>query len=378
MSSLSACQVPGEKVSIASRSPPSTDERRAGARVGVALQAAHGDGGRAGPLRAGAPALLEVGLGPRPVGVGHAAHHPALAVEVLEVLELPVLRLRRLDPQHLAPVALPRDRAVGRLPVEAHRRRRAEPLGERAVVEPRVVAVGRQAQRQRAGERDPAQHRDPDARPQRQPLEPQEADRQRGDRAAEPERARRPDRGDRGDDEDQQRGEPDEREAARVGARPRGEQRGGGDEQRAAEPQRDVRPRVRAAVGERDAAQRLEPAPDARAQLVPVRQQPRVEPGDERGEDQPEERGERRAGHPHARRQRGGRAGHLAREHGGEHPRQPVEQPAALEHPRPLGHAQQREQGERDRARERCGQQRGGALVAATTSKDARTSTAAG
>ena len=119
----------------------------------------------------------------------------------------------RLDPQHLAPLALPLDRPVGVVPVEAHRRRRAEALGERAVVEPRRVAVGGHAQRQRAGEREPAEHRDADARPQRQPLEPQEADGERGDRAAEHERARRSDRGDRRRDEHEQRSEREEREA---------------------------------------------------------------------------------------------------------------------------------------------------------------------
>ena len=53
----------------------------------------------------------------------------------------------------------------------------------------------------------------------------------------------------------------------------------------------------------------------------------------------------------------------LAREHGGEHPRDRVAQPAALEHPRPLGRAEQPEQREAERARERRGEQRGGAAL---------------
>ena len=54
-------------------------------------------------------------------------------------------------------------------------------------------------------------------------------------------------------------------------------------------------------------------------------------------------------------------ADRLAGEHAGQHPRQRVGQPAALDHPRPLGGAERREQGEAEHPRERRGQERGGA-----------------
>src|SRR5215207_2655908 len=70
-------------------------------------------------------------------------------------------------------------------------------------------------------------------------------------------------------------------------------------------------------------SRRREPAADAVAELVPVpgREQLRVEPGDERGEGQPGERGEQGGGDAQPLRQRGGRRDGLAGQDGGEHPR---------------------------------------------------------
>ena len=91
LSSPSACQVRARR----SGSAPRARRRRRSSyrRPRTAHRAGRGPYARApGPCGLGGPALLEVGLRVGPERVGHAAHDPALAVEVLEVLELPVLR----------------------------------------------------------------------------------------------------------------------------------------------------------------------------------------------------------------------------------------------------------------------------------------------
>ena len=108
------------------------------------------------------------------------------------------------------------------------------------------------------------------------------------------------------------------------------------------------------------------------------REQPRLEPADERGERQTGDGREHRAGQAQPRRERAGRTDRLAGQHGGEHPRQGVAEPAALDHPRPLGGAEQREQREAERPRQRGGEERGGAPLWSHDAKDdARTTEAA-
>ena len=118
-----------------------------------------------------------------------------------------------------------RDRAVVVVPDEALRVHGPEPLGERPVVEPRLVAVRRRTERQRAGQHDRAERRGGQPGPERQPLEPQEDDAHDRQRDAEDHRRPAAQRDDRRHDEHQQHGPREEREAAAGGARPRGEQR---------------------------------------------------------------------------------------------------------------------------------------------------------
>ena len=125
-----------------------------------------------------APVLAQLVLEVGALAVGRLLV-PAGPVEGREVGGLPVMRVVGGDAHDLVAVARPVDRAVVLVPAEADRIVRPEPLSERLVVEPGLAAVGDRGQRQRAGERDAEQRGDAKTRPQRQTLEPQEADRQR-------------------------------------------------------------------------------------------------------------------------------------------------------------------------------------------------------
>ena len=91
---------------------------------------------------------------PRPrVSSGSERRRPRGVGEDVEVARLPVQRLLRDHAHDLVAVARPRDRPVGLRPREAHRVVGPEALGERAVVEPRLAAIGRRRDRQRAEQR---------------------------------------------------------------------------------------------------------------------------------------------------------------------------------------------------------------------------------
>ena len=188
----------------------------------------------------------------------------------LEVRGLPVVRLVGLDAHDLVAVARPVDRPVLLRPGEPHRIVGPEVLGERLVVEPRLAAVGDGRQRERAGERDAEQQRDAEPRPQRQPLQPQEAHGQRGDRDAEHQRPRAAERDDRRHDGHEQRHQRQERVAAAARARPARDQRRGRQQQRPGDLERHLRPRVGPVVGQPHGAERLRAAHQAVDQVVPV------------------------------------------------------------------------------------------------------------
>ena len=153
------------------------------------------------------------------------ARRPRVVREHVEVARLPVQRLGRDDPHDLVAVPRPGDRAVALRPREAHGVVGPEALGERAVVEPGLAAVGGGRDRQRTQQRDRDQAGDAEPGPQRQALQPQEDDRQRGQHEAEQQRGRRTaQRDDRRGDEHQQHGErrrTGSRDPARSAARAR-------------------------------------------------------------------------------------------------------------------------------------------------------------
>ena len=292
-----------------------------------------------------------------------AARGPAVAVELVQRADLPVGGPRRLHAHDLGAGAAPADRPVVAVaPVEAHRVLGSQPLGERLVVEPRLAAVGGRGQRERAGEREPDQRGDAEAGPQRQPLEPQEADGQHGQRHAQQQRAGAAHRDHRRGGEHEQHGQRQERIAAgAAGARPQRQQPGDHHQPGAEQLQHERRPRVGALVGQPHGAQRLAAAHEARAQLVqPARpQQPEVEARREIGGQQP---GQRRAdhrerapalGHPLAGDDRGGG------EHRQQHPEQRPPGRQAADHPLPLRDAEERERREPGQPRDRHRQQRG-------------------
>ena len=144
------------------------------------------------------------------------ARRPGLAVEHVEVARLPVQRRGGHDPHDLVAVARPRDRPVALLPREAHRVVGAEALGERAVVEPRLAAIGQRGDRQRAQQRHREQPGDAEPGPEREPLQPQEARRsaRRARARAAADAAGPAQRDDRRGDDDQQHGQRDDRIAA--------------------------------------------------------------------------------------------------------------------------------------------------------------------
>ena len=286
---------------------------------------------------------------------------PARPVEAREVGRLPVVRLVGGDAHHLVAVARPVDRAVVLVPGEADRVIGPDPLGERLVVEPRLAAVGDRGQRQRAGQRHAEQRGHAQAGPQRQPLEPQEADGERGDRRAEQQRPRTAERDDGRDDEHEQ---PDEREervpAGAAASRPAGELGGQREEQRAADLERGARPRVGAVVRHRHGAERLRAAHDAVDQLAPVARLEvlEVDPGhDERREQARRRRGRQRERVPARRHPLAGDD----QRRGGRRRRHPEQGPAGAQprdHPLPLERAQRGERGESQQPRRPQWQQR--------------------
>ncbi len=193
-------------------------------RVGDVHRGAGADHvGAAHPLDRDLDAVLEAGLA-LPVGgevergvvaeAVEAAGVPAAPVEVVERAHLPIGRAARPHAHDLRAAARPRDRAVVAVaPVEADRVLRPEPLGERLVVEPRLAAIGGRRQRQRAGQREPDQGGDAEPWPERQPLEPQEADGQQRQRGAQPQRARPAQRDHRCGGEDEHHGQREERDS---------------------------------------------------------------------------------------------------------------------------------------------------------------------
>ncbi len=231
-------------------------------------------------------------------GLVVAPGRPAAAVELVERAHLPVGGPLRLHAHDLGAGAAPVHRPVVAVaPVEADGVLGPEALGERLVVEPRLAAVGGGGQRQRAREREPDQRGDAEPGPQRQPLEPQEADRQHGQRRAEQQRPRPAHRDHGRGGQHEQRGQRQERVAARaVRARPQREQTREHHQRGAEQLQHQRRPRVGALVGEPDRAQRLRPADQPGAELVepPRPQQPEVEARREVGGEQA---GQRRRDH---------------------------------------------------------------------------------
>ena len=313
-------------------------EGRPGPDHRVGLDPPQGDAERVAPLRAALPPVGQVELRRGRAGPVAARVGPRLAVEVVEVGDLPVRRPAGVDAQHLGAVARPGDVAVGVVPVELDRVVGTEALGERLVVEPRLLAVRRARQRQRAGQRQRQHRRDPEPRPQRQPLEPEEADGQRGQDEPEHDRPRPADRDDRRGDEDEQQREREELVAAGpVAPRPERQQGGEHAEQRAEQLEREARPRVRAAVGHLDARERLRPVREPGAQLVqPARLEQRER--EPRGGVRGDERRDR-----HAERQRAAEAAARVRPQdpdrggdGDEHPEQRVPPREVDDHPLPL------------------------------------------
>ncbi len=308
---------------------------------GVGLDPPQGDAQRVAPLRPALPAVGQVEVRRRRPGPVAAVVDPGLPVEVVEVGDLPVRRAPGVDAQHLGAVARPRDVAVRVVPVELDRVVGAEALRERLVVEPRLLAVRRARERERAGERQRRHRRDPQPGPQRQPLEPEEADGQRGQDQPEHHRPRAADRHDRRGDEHEQQREREELVPARaVPPRPEGQQRGEHAEQRAEELEREARPRVGPAVGHLDARERLGAVREPGAELVePARleqreRQPRARVGGDDGGDR--HRGRERVGEalagvrpqdPHRGRDRD------------DHPEQRVAPREVDDHPLPLRRA---------------------------------------
>ena len=238
---------------------------------------------------------------------------PDGAVELVEVLDLPVRRAPRVDAQHLGALARPVERPVGVAPVEGHRRAGPELLGPGAVVEPRAVAVGGGRERDRAHD-DDAEHGEADPGAARQPLEPEEADGERGERRAEQHLVGAADRHDRRGDHDEQRREREEQVPAAVLARPEGEQRREHAEHRAEQLERQRGPGVRGLVGQGDGAERLGAAPQPGHEVVPLARLEQVqrEPGGgvraEQARQRRAERQRRRPARPGARPQHRERA----------------------------------------------------------------------
>ena len=318
------------------------------------------------PARLVAPVLAQLGLGVVAAAIARPGVAEADAVEPVEVRGLPVVRLVGLDAHHLVAVARPVDRPVLLRPREAHRIVGAEVLGERLVVEPRLAAVGHRRQRQRARQRHAEQRRDAEPRPQRQPLQPQEADGQRGDRGAEHQRPRAAQRDDRRDDHHEQRRQRQERVAARVRPRPARDQRRHRQHQRPGELQRHLRPRVAAVVRQPHGPERLRAARHAVDQVVPVARAQEVEREGPRRRPRraaPTAVADERARPAHARRQP------VAREHRGARagrrrdPQQRAAGAQPVDHPLPLQRAERRQRGEAEQPRRPHGQQRVGPAI---------------
>ena len=240
-----------------------------------------------------------------------------MSSRICHALPLNVSRLRAFqysgslghDAHDLVAVARPVDRPVALRPREPHRVLRAEALGEGAVVEPGLTAVGGRRHRQRAHERHDQQPEHAEPGLERQPLQPQEAHGQRRDRQPEQHGPRAADRHDRRGDHDDQHRERHERIAA-LGhlqrhplvrphrhARPERQQPREDEQLHAEQLEHDPRPRIGARVRQPDGAERLEPAAEPGQQLVPVPrpQVPELEPREQIA------REERGADHDHQR-----------------------------------------------------------------------------
>ena len=310
-----------------------------------------------------------------------------MSSRICHALPLNVSRLRAFqysgspddDAHDLVAVPRPVDRPVALRPREPHRVLRAEALGEGAVVEPGLTAVGGRRDGQRAHERHDQQPEHAEPGLERQPLQPQEAHGQSRDRQPEQHGPRAADRHDRRGDHDDQHRERHERIAA-LGhlqrrplvrphrhARPERQEPREDEQLHAEQLERDPRPRVRARVRQPHGAERLEPAAEPGQQLVPMArpQVPELEPGEqiageERGADHEHQR-ERAQTHaeppPPARRRRDGEDGER-RADGREHPQQHARRRQTLHQPLPLQRTDRAQRGQPEQARAPLRQQR--------------------
>ena len=300
-----------------------------------------------------APVLAQLAAGIVAVALHAAGVGEPDPVEALEVGGLPVMRLVGLDAHHLVALARPVDRPVALVPGEADRVVRPEPLGERLVVEPRLAAIGHRRQRQRAGQRDAEQERDPEPGPQREPLQPQEADRQRRDPHAEQQRARAAERDDGRDDRDQQAHQRQEQVAAAARARPAGEQGRRGQQHRPGDLERQLRPDIRPVVRKPHGAERLRAADQPVDQLVPVRrlEVPQLDARHRERADQRQHGNDERPDPAPAPGQPVAREDRSAGRNGAGHPQQGAGGAQPLHHPLPLQRTERRQRGEADEPR---------------------------
>ena len=195
---------------------------------------------------------------------------PAKAVEVVQVLRLPVGRALGLDPQHLAPVAWPVERPVAVGEVEADAGGRRERLGDLLVVDPRLRPV--QGGRGHHSDDDGTAERDGGAGPTtpRHALQPQERGQQHGEGAPAQELVarRQVDRGHRVEHA-QQRGPGGVARGPAPAHRPERDRGGERDQQCGPAEDDDPRPGVHSGVGDPNVGEGLQSLRDARAQLSP-------------------------------------------------------------------------------------------------------------
>jgi hypothetical protein len=230
-------------------------------------------------------------------------------------------------------------------PVEAGGILGPDAFGEAAEVEPGRLPIGRARERQRPHEGDGGQGRQSDPGAQRDALEPEKADRERGEHHAEEDGAAAAERDQRRRREHEQGGKREERVAAAGRTRPEGQQSGRHAEQGAEQLEGQGGPRVHAGVRQADRDERSGGVREPARQLAPAcgAQQPDVEAGGRDGSEQGGDRHEDPGGPPAAVRQRRDgpdRGPGAGRE---DHPEQRARHPQTLDEPAPLEGGEHRE-----------------------------------